>query len=58
MIVPELKGKPKELTKNNSKLPANFGIQGIRKYMIKAMITKEISNARTVPHRVVLNFRK
>ena len=48
-MVPELKGIPSELTKNNSKPPAKSTIPGIITYMITDRISNETIPANKNP---------
>ena len=49
MMVPELKGIPSELTKNNSKPPAKSTIPGIITYIITDSISNETIPANKNP---------
>ncbi len=57
-IVPELNGKPKVLTNNNSILPERSTVHGIIMYMIKARIIIDITPAIINPLGVTLYFLK
>ena len=58
MIVPELNGIPKLLTKNISNLPANSTIHGIITISIPPTSKIEIKKEKTIPLKVGLYFLK